>query len=98
MAFPHEIPGRSDEYETYVTIETAKILLTKNNIEWKDLLEMLIKLINVEGRALESVITFDMDLGRMVGFVEFWKQNDIEKPKWLIDVLNVLYNSLKDEM
>ena len=90
--FPTTHKGANDDYKTYVTINTAQILLNFNFAlsEWRSCLEKIIDLAIYNNNNLEKVLSLD-DIGRVEFFVDFWKKIP-NKPIWLIDVCEDLNN------
>lgn len=95
--FPTTHPGDNDYHKTYVTINTAQILLNLNlNFalsEWRLCLEKIIDLAIYNNNNLKKVLSLD-DIGRVGYFIIFW-QKIPNKPTWLIDVCEDLNNLIK---
>jgi hypothetical protein len=84
--------GKHDDLKTYVTIDTAKILLEYATDGWQLCLEKIIELAVVKNNKLNEVL-FDIDIGRVENFVKFWK-NIPNKPQWLTIVCDDLQKIL----
>jgi len=68
--FPTERPGISDPYKTYITKETAKLLI--DNQKWLDVHMKINNLL-----LINSTFFPEIDLGRIKYFIKFWKENTI---------------------
>jgi hypothetical protein len=90
--FPTEKEGDNDPLQTYVTIDTAKILLEFAPYEWRLCLEKIIDLAIDKNNKLNEVL-FDIDINRVGYFVDFWKIIP-NKQVWLINVCEDLENIL----
>jgi len=91
--FPTNKPGLSDPLQTYITKDTVEIFLKSALPEWRLCLEKIVSLAIEKNYRLEKVL-FDIDIGRVVFFIKFWKEIP-NKPIWLsdiCDILNVLIN------
>jgi hypothetical protein len=91
--FPTNKPGNADPLQTYVTIDTAEILLQFAPNEWQLCLEKIIELAIDKNNKLNEVL-FDIDIDRVKYFIKFWK-NIPNKPKWLVTVCDDLEKLLK---
>jgi hypothetical protein len=91
--FPTKLKGKSDTEETYVTIDTAQILLEFAPYEWCLCLEKIIKLAIDKKYKLNQVLP-SIDIDRVNFFVDFWK-NIPNKPEWLTNVCDDLDKILK---
>ncbi len=91
--FPTNRAGLADPLQTYVTIDTAKILLKFAPYEWQLCLEKIIELTIDKNNKLNEVL-FDIDIDRVKYFIKFWK-NIPNKPKWLTTVCDDLEKLLK---
>ncbi len=86
--FPTNKPGISDPLQTYITKDTALILLNSASPKWRICLEQIVTLAIEKKYRLEKVL-FDIDIGRVVFFIKFWKQIP-NKPIWLSDICDIL--------
>jgi hypothetical protein len=86
--FPTNQIGKSDPLQTYITKDTAQILLNTAPLEWRLCLEQIITLAIKKNYKLNKVL-FDIDIGRVAFFIKFWNQIP-NKPIWLSDVCDIL--------
>jgi hypothetical protein len=86
--FPTNKPGISDPLQTYITKDTALILLNSASPKWRICLEQIVTLAIEKNYRLEKVL-FDIDISRVVFFIKFWKQIP-NKPIWLSDICDIL--------
>ena len=91
--FPTNKPGKSDPLETYITKDTAQILLKSPPPEWRLCLEQIVTLAIEKNYRLEKVL-FDIDIGRVKKFIKFWKEIP-NKPIWLSNVCDILHVLIK---
>jgi len=97
--FPTDKPGISDHLQTYVTKDTAQILIKFAPNEWRLCLEKIIDLAIQKNYTLEEKVLPSIDIGRVLFFVKFWKTIS-NKPDWLLyicDVLEILINKTQDK-
>jgi hypothetical protein len=87
--FPTNKPGKSDPLQTYITKDTAQIFLKSASPKWRTCLKKIIILAIEKNYRLEKVL-FDVDIGRVVFFIKFWKEIP-NKPFWLSDVCDILH-------
>jgi len=93
--FPTWRDGRSDKLHTYLTIETAQILLLLAPDEWKLCLEKIINLTSTKNNKLLKILP-GIDIPRVYEFIIFW--NSIpNKLKWLENVLIELNKFFNDD-
>lgn len=93
--FPTDKPGISDPLQTYVTKDTAKMLLKFAPNEWQLCLEKIIELAIEKNYILEEKVLPFVDIGRVIFFTKFWKTIS-NKPDWLnnvCDILEILINN-----
>ena len=86
--FPTNKPGLSDPLQTYITKDTVEIFLKLVLPEWRMCLEKIISLAIEKNYRLEKVL-FDIDIGRVVFFIKFWKEIP-NIPIWLSDICDIL--------
>ena len=77
--------------ETYLTIETAQLLINNPPDIWKLVLESINKLLQTKN--LKDILP-EEDHVRIKFFVQFWKNKDIKKPEWFNNILTMLYNKI----
>jgi hypothetical protein len=87
--FPTNKPGISDPLQTYITKDTALILLNSASPKWRICLEQIVTLAIEKNYRLEKVL-FDIDISRVVFFIKFWKQIP-NKPIWLSDICDIVH-------
>jgi hypothetical protein len=91
--FPTDKAGNYDNLKTYVTIDTAKILLEYAPSIWRLCLEKIIELAIDKNNKLDEVLPAG-DIGRVKYFIKFWK-NIPNKPEWLTIVCDDIKKLLK---
>lgn len=79
----------SDKLQTYITKDTVEIFLKSAPPEWRMCLEQIVTLAIEKNYRLEKVL-FDIDIGRVVFFIKFWKEIP-NKPIWLSDICDILH-------
>jgi hypothetical protein len=97
--FPTDKPGISDPLQTYVTKDTAKILLKFAPNEWRLCLKKIMKLAIKKNYTLKEKVLPSIDIGRVEFFIKFWKTIS-NKPDWLsyiCDVLEILINTKRED-
>jgi hypoxanthine phosphoribosyltransferase len=86
--FPTNKPGISDPLQTYITKNNAQIFLKYTPPEWRMCLEKIVSLAIEKNYKLNKVL-FDIDIGRVVFFIKFWKEIP-NIPIWLSDICDIL--------
>ena len=69
-------------------IKFVEIFLKLALPEWRLCLEKIVSLAIEKNYRLEKVL-FDIDIGRVVFFIKFWKEIP-NKPIWLSDICDIL--------
>lgn len=83
-AFPTEKPGSAEPHpRTRVTTATAPELLRRAPREWRQVLELIVELIDETGDA--AAVLPPIDHGRILFFIKFWQNLD-DSPVWLLVV------------
>mmetsp|Transcript_84249 Transcript_84249/g.243510 ORF Transcript_84249/g.243510 Transcript_84249/m.243510 type:complete len:137 (+) Transcript_84249:62-472(+) len=83
-ACPTELAGDCDPIGSYVTKDTAGLLLTSEaSEEWRKVLEKLCELFEESGVGVLPRV----DQGRVFYFMEFWDRVP-QKPSWMEEVLS----------
>mmetsp|Transcript_79123 Transcript_79123/g.229841 ORF Transcript_79123/g.229841 Transcript_79123/m.229841 type:complete len:131 (-) Transcript_79123:192-584(-) len=83
---PTQLPGRCDPIGSYVTRETASLLLASESAEqWRTVLETLCDLTEKNGKSVLPPV----DHGRVHYFLRFWAHVP-DKPEWMEHVLRKL--------
>ena len=92
--FPTWRQGRSDSLKTYITVDTAQILLKFAPPEWRSCLEKIIELTLAKNNKLIDILP-KIDISRVNEFVIFWNRIP-NKLKWFEDVLQNLELFIQD--
>ena len=93
--FPTWRQGRRDSLKTYITVDTAPILLQLAPNKWKLCLEKIIELTSTKNNKLIDILP-KIDISRVNEFVIFW--NSIpNKLKWFEDILQNLELFIQDD-
>lgn len=91
-AFPTEKPGSAEPYPgTKVTVTTAPTLLLRAPKEWREVLELIVELVDETGDI--GAVVPPIDHGRIIYFIKFWRRIE-DAPTWLLVVCSRLDEQL----